>query len=56
MDKLDKALLKYVDFFNENFPIFYYRDLKESEIIDKIEQCILKGKPEEVEYKEMIQY
>lgn len=46
---LDNKLQQYRDRFEENFPIFYFRNKTEEQIIQLIDHCIQIGKPYEVE-------
>lgn len=49
MNELDLLLIEYVEKFNENFPIFLFRDKEEKEIISTIKKCIEDNKLYEIE-------
>jgi hypothetical protein len=44
-----KKLFEYADRFGENFPTYNYLYASEAEIIEKINECLEKGKPIETE-------
>ena len=49
---LDNYLQKYVDAFNENFPIYGFMGIPEDEIIQEIKKCLDENKPYVLEVKE----
>lgn len=44
-DYVDELLLKYVDEFDENFPVFLFRSEDEDEIKATIQKCLDDGIP-----------
>lgn len=42
---LDEYLQKYVDTFDENFPMFAFMSIEEKEIIAEIQKCLDNDKP-----------
>lgn len=47
---MDKLLIKYVDQFGENFPLFTFRGVDEKEIIKLIETALKENKPFKIKY------
>lgn len=45
---MDELLLKYVDTFNENFPLYMCMGMEDEEITKIIEKCLKDGVPYEV--------
>ena len=57
MKKLDKALKKYYEYFDENYPLCISDTRNEQEIIEDIELCIDTGKvAEPIVYDEELDY
>ncbi len=42
---LEQKLNEYAEKFDENFPVFFFRNSSEEEIIKKIDECLEAGKP-----------
>ena len=42
---LHEYLMKYVDYFDENFPIYAFMGISDNEIIKTIKSCLDKGEP-----------
>lgn len=53
---LDEYLQKYVDTFDENFPMFAFMGIDEKEIIAEIQKCLDKGKPYVLKIDEGVYY
>jgi hypothetical protein len=57
LNKLDKALKKYYEYFDENYPLCISDTRNEQEIIEDIELCIDTGKvAEPIVYDEELDY
>lgn len=50
---MEEWLFKYIDEFDENFPIYTMMEKEEEEIIDIIKECLESGLPYEVEEEEI---
>lgn len=46
---LEQKLNEYTERFDENFPIFFFRNTPEEDIIKKIDECLEADKPFEVD-------
>ena len=42
---MEKALMKYVEVFGENFPVMLFRSSPDEDIVCMIDDCISKGLP-----------
>lgn len=53
---LDDYLVKYIDAFDENFPIYAFMGISENEIIDTIKNCLDKNEPYVLNQKDNVLY
>lgn len=53
---MDELLIKYVDAFGENFPLFMCMGIDDEKIMKIIEDCLKDGVPYEVKQKENAVY
>lgn len=49
MQMLEQKLNEYAERFDENFPIFFFRNAPEEEIIKKIDECLEADRPFETD-------
>ncbi len=49
MIALDEKLKEYADRFGQNFPVFFFRNKSEAEIIDLVEECLKQNRPFQVD-------
>ena len=46
---LDEKLKEYASRFGQNFPVFFFRNKSEAEIIDLVEECLKQNRPFQVD-------
>lgn len=53
---MNEKLLEYQEKFNEQFPLMLFRTMEEEQIMDLIDDCIIRNKPFEPELDENSNY
>lgn len=53
---LEALLTRYVEQFNDNFPLFTVRDLDEGEVIQAVQKCLDENKPLIVDCPDGVDY